>query len=524
MYRIKAFSNAQEFQELFGIQEHGNGIKSRRNKILLSFLKSKSVWEWCRENDHWELLEIKSMAQLKKVLTETIAYDCVNYGLRYVVKLNGTTFRSNVYETDSYNGIPEDGTVGFVRYINHSNNSGVFKMRAGKFYGKLINETSLGKALPQQVTTWLCEEFSADWQIFCAGALPKFNLHIGEDFERIYSSSDCAGNFGSCMVDKELHYFYEDSVKAKAAYLTNSDDKVIARCIIFSEVYDQDGKVWRLAERQYATDGNEIMKRALIDALIKANAIDGYKQIGAGCGDARSFVDVQGHSLSDKKFMIECDLGCESPLSYQDSFKYYSMTDQKAYNHRECNYVYELDTTEGSLEADNEDRPYDSWHDRGADEVTTVFYHGDEETCDVYDLDDFEDFGDEYYHPDDLTNCPECGERMFSPDYYEDMLFHSDLTDGYYCCENCLKKAELAYKKENWFWCDMDLDYVEDEDTLTTYQAWNEDLGIYLKKTVKKSAVDECLKNGKLIRFDGTLYDKISMLSGLPFNEEFVAV
>lgn len=86
MYRIKAFSNAQEFQELFGIQEHGNGIKSRRNKILLSFLKSKSVWEWCRENDHWELLEIKSMAQLKKVLTETIAYDCVNYGLRYVVQ------------------------------------------------------------------------------------------------------------------------------------------------------------------------------------------------------------------------------------------------------------------------------------------------------------------------------------------------------------------------------------------------------------------------------------------------------
>ena len=151
MYRIKAFTNAQEFQELFGIQEHGNGIKSRKNKILLSFLKSKSVWEWCRMNDHWELLEIKSMAQLKKVLTETIAYDGVNYGLRYVVKLNGTTFRSNIYEPDIYNGVPEDGTCGFVRYINHSNHSGVYKMRAGKFYGKIINETHIGQALPQQV-------------------------------------------------------------------------------------------------------------------------------------------------------------------------------------------------------------------------------------------------------------------------------------------------------------------------------------------------------------------------------------
>ena len=38
MYRIKSFSNAQEFQELFGVQEHGNGVKSRKNKILHSLL------------------------------------------------------------------------------------------------------------------------------------------------------------------------------------------------------------------------------------------------------------------------------------------------------------------------------------------------------------------------------------------------------------------------------------------------------------------------------------------------------
>lgn len=49
MYRIKSFSNAQEFQELFGVQEHGNGVKSRRNRILLALLKHKPLWSWCRD-------------------------------------------------------------------------------------------------------------------------------------------------------------------------------------------------------------------------------------------------------------------------------------------------------------------------------------------------------------------------------------------------------------------------------------------------------------------------------------------
>ena len=36
MNKIQSFKNAQEFQELFGIQEHNNGVKNRRNKILLA--------------------------------------------------------------------------------------------------------------------------------------------------------------------------------------------------------------------------------------------------------------------------------------------------------------------------------------------------------------------------------------------------------------------------------------------------------------------------------------------------------
>ena len=72
MNKIQSFKNAQEFQELFGIQEHGE-VKSRRNKILLALLKSKSVWAYCRERDDWSLLAIKSMAEMKTTLTKMIA-------------------------------------------------------------------------------------------------------------------------------------------------------------------------------------------------------------------------------------------------------------------------------------------------------------------------------------------------------------------------------------------------------------------------------------------------------------------
>ena len=35
------FSNYEEFKQLFSIQEHASGEKSRKNKILLAFIKDR---------------------------------------------------------------------------------------------------------------------------------------------------------------------------------------------------------------------------------------------------------------------------------------------------------------------------------------------------------------------------------------------------------------------------------------------------------------------------------------------------
>lgn len=470
MYRIKSFSNAREFQELFGVQEHGNGVKSRRNRILLAFLKHKPIWEWCHEHDNWELLGIKSMAELKKTLIDTMAYLGVEQGMRYKVELNQTTLRSNIYSTDDFKGVPEDGSSNFVRYVNHSNNNGVFKMRAGRFFGKIISETSLGQALPQQVTTWLCEEFTADWEIYICGTLPQFTLHVDDDFKRIYSSDDCVGDFGSCMEDKGYYSFYEDSVSAKAAYLTDNDGLVIARCVIFTDVYDEEGNKYVLAERQYSVDGKDILKRVLIEQLKKTDKIkiQGYKQIGAGCSDVRAFVGVNGESLCDKMFEIKCNLEWGSALSYQDSFRYYNMSERKAYNHTRANYDYCLDTTCGSLENaecddDDDEMFYAEYQDRDAYEVVDVFFHGDTITCDADCLEDFVHFNNEYYHLEDLTTCHECEGRMLSPDYYADELHYSSITNRHYCCQSCREKAEQRYKEERERETGQILETVEEE-------------------------------------------------------------
>ena len=520
MNKIQSFKNAQEFQELFGIQEHGNGVKNRRNKILLALLKSKTVWAYCRERDDWSLLAIKSMPEMKTTLTKMIADAGVHQGLEYTVVLNGVTYHSNTYESDVYKGVPEDGSIAFVRYINHDNNDGVFKMRAGRFYSKLIDETNIGQALPQQVKTWLCEEFSQDWQVYIAGTLPNYTLIVDHDFAEIYSGEACAPGMNSCMIDRGFHNFYRDSVKAKAARLVQDDDGIIlARCVIFTDVLDEEDKVWRLAERQYAKDQSDILKRALVDALIKAGEIDGFKQVGADCGSSRAFVDIEGNPLSHKKFRIECNLDWEDSLSYQDSFKYYSLDRNVAYNYTDSDYSYNLDTTNGQLE-DDEEMFYAEYQDRDAYEVTDVFYHGSEITCDSDDLSDFIYWSDNYYHEDDLSECPECSNRMLSEEFYRDELFYSELTEEYYCCQGCKEKAELQYKKDNWHYCDFDQKFYEQDDILTTYNAWNEDLGKYETKTVNIDMVEVYVNCEILFRIGNELYDEINEQTELPLDVE----
>lgn len=512
------FRNFEEFKELFGIQHHGNGEKSRKNKILLSYIKNRTLLHNAVVSGNYHLLHISSMAELKqKIIAEIRHSGLSDSSLSHEVNINGNIYRSSLYYTDANNGLCEDGDYRSVRYIN-AENGRVFKMKIGKLYRQIVLETSFGKTLPEQVMNYLCEEMTQDWQTYTMGCLPQNKLFINQDFQRIYDSDECIGDFHSCMTDKGYHTFYENAVDASAACLENEDGNIIARCIIYNEAKDQYGKIWRLAERQYSTECNDILKRALVDTLIKGGHIDGYKTVGAGCSDSQAFVDTGGNSLSSYHFSIACDLDYGDTLSYQDSFKNYNDYERVATNFGEGDI--ELDTTEGEIEdGDDDNEEYDDYHECYCSEVTRVYYRGREIYCDSNDLDDFiwiDDEG-EYYHRDDADTCEECGDYFLS-----DNGTYSDITEEYYCCSTCLEKAEEKYKEDNWTYSEYDNEYFEDEDDVVEYFQWMTYSGRYEESTISRDTLDQKLDDGDFYCIDGEYYDAIDEDMERPYGKTLV--
>lgn len=504
------FQNYEEFKELFGLNYHSNGTKSRKNKILLSFIKNRALLDDAVKTGNYELLHISDMQTLKQVVIGKIRDAATD--LPYCVTLIDKVYGSSKYSTDASNGICEDDDYNSIRYINHENNDRIFKMKCGKFFRTLILDTPFGQTLPESLINWLCEEFTLEWKAYAVGKIPQNTLFVNDDFERIYSSEHLQGNFGSCMVDKENFYFYQNSVKAKAAYLENSEGKVIARCIIYTEVLDQDDRVYRLAERQYATNGNEVYKKALIDALIEKGEIDGYKQITAGCGEPRNFVDIEGNSLFEKKFRIECELDYDDYLSYQDSFKWYNICSRIATNYGEGDY--DLATTEGAL-VDDEYDAYDDYHGYACYETTLCYHNGHEYYVDVDNLGDFVwiECDQCYYHKDNVEECPICGRAFVKSDGS-----YSEMTEKEYCKDDCADRAEEQYKQEFWHYSEYDAEYYEDEDDITTFNEWHQELSIYVRKTISVDTLRTKLIEDDWHRYGDEYFNEVDIETNLPYG------
>lgn len=498
MFRISAFSNAAEFNELFGKQVHGNGVVSRRNKILLAFYKSKSVWNFCRKHNDWKLLSIRDMETLKKEVMYRLAQCPRRLAFQYRVALGcfEWSFPSFKYESDRYEGMCTDETAhtgDFIRYINKDSNK-PYKMATGKFLRRVFLENEFGQALPEQVLTWMLEEMVKDWKVYCRSKVPEFTLKVNTNFDRIYDSSYCIGDFGSCMTDNRQDGFYYDAVKAKAAYLENEQGDILARCIVFTDVEDENGDTWRLAERQYSSDCDELLKQMLVDALIAADEIDGYKKVGADCHNASAFVDVHGNSLRNKRFSIQCDLEDGDTLSYQDSFKWYDMLEHRAYNYDNGKCADCLDDTDGTFRTE---LCWDDWNDCYCRNTVEVWREGNDYRIDedlVEDSDDFRWFDGEWHYYSDILECERCGHEFLDPRYYSSRGVYSDVTDEFYCDEDCKDEAEREYIEENWYRADFEEDYVERKELLGRYLEWDGENNVYHERTFIQKNLNRYIK------------------------------
>lgn len=460
------FKDYEDFKTIFGMRECGNGTKTRQNKILLGIFKDRNFFRWCLENKR-DFLFCRSVANVKKLVYDILRGDTIWKNGCWTSRLkNGYTFPTVGIRTDERLGICYDGIPGYVRYINCDNNR-EYKMKAGKFFRKVIESSSLDGILPECACRWLEEDFSQEWTAYTQQFCKDYILHVGSersDFARIYDSDYLVGDFHSCMTDKDQSDFYHDAVSAEAAWIEDENGDIFARCIIFTDVMDDRGNSYRLAERQYSSGLDDSLKRILVNKLIEAGKIDGYKQVGVDCHNSRAYVSNNGDDWSRKYFEIRCNLEDGDILSYQDSFKWFKPYESRAYNYA-VDGAEGLDTTESAFSLNDnrcwseynneyiyeEDAYYDSYRDD--------YFYGFQVVLDHW---------DNWRFKEDCVQCPVCG-KWFSPEHDG---YYSDVTDAHYCKESCMKSAEIEYKEENWTYAEFDDEYFEDEDDVTTMMRW----------------------------------------------------
>ena len=505
------FNNYEGFKERFGIVPHGNGVKSRKNKILLAWYKQPALLRKARETGDYSDLNIPSMVSLWNALSEKVgdaSYKLYRTDRRNIAYfgLLGMTLVSKSCELDELQGVCEDGDIHLIRYVDKENGR-VSKMKAGRFFNKCLED--IGIEWPEPVRLWMCEEFSRRWETYASSSQVSktgaLELHVDDDFASIYSSDECDGNFGSCMVDDDQWSFYRDAVNAQAAYLRNKDGYIVARCIVFNEVHDDDtGEVVRLAERQYATDGDEVLKRLLVDALIKGKYIDGYKKVGVSCHDNRAYVSNSGEDWSGRHFSIVCNLENDDILSYQDSFVFYDPNKNMAYN-------YHNSSNDEAFECLNDTNTYfcigwDSWNERYTNEsLYEVWSQGAMYETDYYTReDDFIEIGGTYYHRDECSRCPRCDEW-----YHDGDGVYSDLLDRYFCCQSCCDEAEDDYRRENMTYSEYDDEYFEDADDVTEWKRWRASRcngGCYYTETISLESLSKLIDKDEVVYCNGMYY------------------
>ena len=493
------FRNAREFQQLFGYR---NG--TRMNKILLSFLMSKRVFKY----DH-ELMRVNSMPMLKQVCMSKIGFDKPDEFSCHL-HLMGRYYYLDDYRTDRFDGICQDDDAGAVRY---ERDGYTFKMRAGKLFRKIILNSPFGSLLPDQVITWLCEEFAYDWNTYAQSCISQpYKLVTGFDgltFADIYGNGKTyyQSDMHSCMTGRNRHPFYDKSVVdcyPAALIDRRNPQNLVARCVVFNKVRDiHTGEVFRLAERQYSSIGEKGM-RQLINELKKAGLIDGYKFIGASCSDSTNFISVNGDYMGDRTLAIECNFKNNRTLSYQDSFKFYNNRDHLAYNRSNVQYDFDMATTTDKVPIHQ-----DTYHDKEifGHGVYKVWVNGKRLTCDNRDMGDFICFyGDYYHYQHDVTKCPTCG-RTIGAHHFPDNLT-SRLTGKSYCSERCKRLEEIAIGDSKKFFSVYDNTFVDKASMLTNAFVWyymGSSSG-YKKVSIMKDTLSVLLSVGMACKYKGKTY------------------
>lgn len=505
MIWIKSFESYESFKNVFGVRECGNGNKARMNKILLGCLKNRKFFHLAvTDPDYKWILKVDNMAFLKTCLLIRISVssEC-NDGFDWYLQIDGYRYRFVLPDLQMDNdGICMDGDTEAIRYVNHAKDCKAFKMKAGRLFTKIMESCEFGRNLPQQAKSWLGEEFKTEWEAYADRRIARdaYTFHYGddaEDFTKIYSSYNRRGDFDSCMTDKGYEDMYHNSAKCHAAWLTDGNGLMFARCIIWDEVYDEStGEILRLAERQYSDGVQDRYKKMLVNELIERKLIDGYKQIGASCYACRNFVLNDGTSIRDHDLHIELNIDPGDHVSYMDSFIYYDKDEHRAYNYDPGCYDCCLDTTEGYMDGDARIHEHERWSDYNSEWIDEDdAYYVERRNDWFYENQVVTDTHGQRQFIEDCVECERCGNYVLEDEAYHIEGFeHLD-----FCDEDCANRW-LDYNGYTWD------DYNECYTNEDTFRVEVLRYGAWCSYKMRESTFDDFYMKGEIRENDGEYY------------------
>ena len=379
-----------------------------------------------------------------ELLRKVLKHLCVNScGSRWIdLSIGGMEclFRNDTYNSDHLKCVRVDGKDG-LRLIRDEH---IYGVKFGKMFNTINATIPEARRVPQHILNYAVELFAYKWRsehVIC-----EYELHVDEDFEAIY---DTSVDMGSCMNGNGNWEFYRDAVDASACYLTDKDGEIVARAVRFNKVKDtKTGEVYRLLERQYSEHGRLDLKQMLVDKMVAAGEIDGYKVVGANYDDRRKFVSVGGEDWSDKRFKIDCTLERGDAISFQDSFAYYDEDAQQADNYGYGDY--DLTMTGSGTTFDGGEIDYLKWQG-GYYSWETASRRWVEDNCQWIEekdawCDEWAEIGYECYAKDSdyIRWSDHEGEYILA-----DEAVYSEWADDYYRWEDTVQTMDGDYRLES---------------------------------------------------------------------------
>lgn len=463
-----------ELKSIIGLRKTEDGQKVRMNNIALQELKHLlSSKEERIANLRKEIVSAyfgganyTNDELLRQAISAMMHKDYGSINLKGI----GIRFPLGGYMTDYLDGLCMDGDTNCIRLVKDDGK--VIKKKIGKVLREYLEPK---EALCGAAKTYICEYVAQQWKAYASEHQyeGKYRLVVDKDFDAIYSSNKRVGDFHSCMTNMSCVEFYNE-VDAYAASLRDENDMIVARCVVFNEVYDLDGNKYRYAERQYSTNQNLTLQQLLVNMLYKEGYIDINKQVGASCSDSNNVVDKDGNSMRDIVLYIEHRFDSGDKCPYMDGFAYYDEDDERMYNNDRYDGIT-LHNTDGiypggrvcercGRHIDEDDYCWSDYYDMELCEDCATW----SERLDTYII---ADFAVEVYHVDgsDSDFMPDDWNRRRSHDnfsevngtyYWDDELVWID-DEPYLPEDTCfdeLNECDIPYEnsieyKHNGDWC-----------------------------------------------------------------------